>query len=44
MLKRLEGMIPLLKKDSNPRKILIDTKATALSKLSDEGINQHQYQ
>ncbi len=35
-------MIPLLKKDSKPNKILIDIKAAAILELFKEGIKQHQ--
>ena len=37
-----EGMIPLIKEDSNPNKILIDIQAAAILQLFKEGIKQHQ--
>ena len=35
-------MIPLIKEDSNPNKILIDIQAAAILQLHKEGIKQHQ--
>ena len=37
-----EEIIPLLKKDSNPNKILINLQAAAILQLFKEGIKQHQ--
>jgi len=37
-----EGVIPLLKKDSNPNKILIDIQVASVLQFFKEGIKQHQ--